>query len=129
MPASIFIARLLGPIIAIVGIALLVKAEHFKVILKQFIHSPVPMYLAGFFGLLGGIAVLLVHNLWMADWRIVITLIGWLTTVRAIVVIFWPQWIAASGNWLLARPRVFMGAGIVDVLLGLFLCDGGYLHG
>ena len=128
MPASIFIARLLGPLIAIVGLALLANAEVFRAVLKEFIHSPALSYLAGFFGLLGGIALILVHNLWVPDWRIVITLLGWLTIVRGVVTVFRPQWISAVGKRLLESRGYFTGAAIVNVLLGLFLCGCGYLN-
>ncbi|RZF25649.1 hypothetical protein EVC45_32025 [Paraburkholderia sp. UYCP14C] len=81
-----------------------------------------------FFGLLGGIALVLVHNLLLHEWRIVITLLGWLTIVRAVVTIFMPQWISAAGKHLLESRCLLIGAGVVDTLLSLFLCGCGYLN-
>lgn len=127
MSASIFIAKLLGPVITIVGVALFAQPEVFRAVLREFIQSPALTYLAGFLGLLGGITVILVHNLWVPDWRIVITLLGWLAVVRAVVTILKPQWISLLGEQLLASPRYFTGAAIADVILGLFLCGCGYL--
>ena len=62
MQTSIFIAKLLGPIFLIVGSALLTKPDAFRVLLQEFIESRVLIYLAGFLGLLGGLALLLTHN-------------------------------------------------------------------
>ena len=128
MPASIFIARLLGPPIAMVGIALLAKPEVYKAILKEFIRSPALIYLAGFFGLLGGLALVLVHNLWVADWRVIITLIGWITIVRGTVTMLWPQWISVIGERLLGYRRLFIGTAVTDVMLGVLLSCYGYLE-
>ena len=69
MTASIFIARLLGPMFLIVSIALLLKRAMFHAILEEFTASRSMLYLAGFFGLLGGIALVLTHNIWVGDWR------------------------------------------------------------
>lgn len=126
MAASLFIAKLLGPLFILVGIALPLKTETFRGILQEFVRSPALLYLAGFFGLLGGLALVLTHNVWVFDWRVIITLIGWLTIVRAVVTIFWPQRIAAIGSAMLDHGGVFVIAGAVDLLLGLVLSYFGY---
>ena len=101
MPASIFIAKLLGPLFILVGIALLSKTEMFQEILREFIESPALVYMAGFFGLLGGLALVLTHNIWVRDWRVIITLIGWATIIRALATVFQPQWmLRRAGSFL-----------------------------
>ena len=127
MATSLFIARLLGPLIAIVSVALLGNPENYRAILNEFIQSPALCYLAGFFGLLGGIALILVHNVWVADWRLVITLIGWVTIVRAVMTIFWPRWIPAIGKQLLESRHVLTGTAVVGLILGAVLSGYGYL--
>ena len=91
MQPSIFVAKLLGPIFVLVGIAILSKPQAFRALSKEFIDSPALMYLAGFLGLLGGLALVLTHNVWLLDWRLIITLIGWASVVRAVVTIFQPR--------------------------------------
>ena len=83
MSSSIFIARLLGPVFLVVGIALLLKRRMFHEILQELIRSQVLLYLAGFLGLLAGLALVLTHNVWVLDWMLIITLIGWMTLARA----------------------------------------------
>jgi hypothetical protein len=126
MPTSIFIAKLLGPIYLIVGIALLLRAPMFRTILQGFIRSPVLLYLAGFLGLLAGLALVLTHNVWAPDWRIIVTLIGWLTIVRAVVTIFQPEWIVALGSKILERQGIFFGAAVMNLVIGLVLSYFGY---
>jgi 1,4-dihydroxy-2-naphthoate octaprenyltransferase len=36
----------------------------------------------GMFALLAGLAIVNVHNLWVSDWRVIITILGWLAIVR-----------------------------------------------
>jgi len=127
MPASIFIAELLGPVFIVGGIALLFKEKMFREILQEFIRSQALLYLAGFFGLLGGLALVLTHNVWVRDWRLIITLIGWLTIVRALVTIFRPQEIVAIGSKILEHRGYFFGAAVINLSIGLALSYFGYL--
>jgi len=126
MQASIFIARLLGPLIVVVAIALFSKPAMFRTMLQEFIGSPIWLYFAGFAGFLAGMAVILTHNVWAADWRVIITLFGWFSVVRALISILQPQWIAAAGNVILQRREIFFAAAAVNLIVGLVLSYFGY---
>jgi len=60
----------------------------FRAILPEFIRSPTLLYLAGFLRLFGGLALVLTHNIWVLDWRLIIALVGWVNIVRVVVTIF-----------------------------------------
>ncbi|MGP0057959.1 MAG: hypothetical protein ACLPID_01525 [Beijerinckiaceae bacterium] len=126
MQTSIFIAKLLGPVFVLVGIALLFRPQAFRVLLQEFIASHVLIYLAGVLGLLGGLALVLTHNVWLLDWRLIVTLIGWLTLVRSVVTIFQPQLIVSAGSKLLEHREIFVGASAIDLVIGLALSYFGY---
>jgi hypothetical protein len=126
MQASIFIARLLGAMFVVVGVALLVKPRMFRTILSEFIRGATWLYLAGFIGLLAGMALVLTHNVWAPDWRLIITLIGWVTIVRALISIFQPQWIVAAGTAILEHRGAFVGAAVFNLIIGLVLSYFGY---
>jgi len=127
MSASIFIAELLGPVFVVVGIALMLREQTFRAILQDFIRSSALVYLAGFLGLISGLALVLTHNVWVFDWRVLITLIGWVAIIRAVVTVFAPQWIVALGSKLLDHRRIFLGAGVVDLIMGIVLSYFGYV--
>lgn len=127
MLTSVFIARLLGPIFVVVGAALLCRAQMFRGILQEFIRSAALLYLAGFFGLLAGVALVLTHNVWDLDWRLIITLVGWITIARALISIFQPAWIVTVGTKILDNHGIFIGAAVTNLMLGLFLSYFGYV--
>lgn len=126
MQASIFIARLLGPMFVVVGVAILLHRQRFQTILQEFVHSATWLYFAGFIGLLAGLALLLTHNIWVLDWRVLITLIGWITLVRALITIFQPRWIVAAGSAILGHFGIFVGAAVLNLIIGLVLSYCGY---
>jgi uncharacterized membrane protein len=127
MPTSLFIAKLLGPLYALVGAALMFKRQMFRAIVKDFICSPTLIYLAGFMGLLAGLALILTHNVWALDWRLVITLIGWVAIMRAVVTILLPHYIVFAGSRILERPELLLVGAALNLTIGLTLSYFGYL--
>ena len=126
MPTSIFIAKLLGPVFVLVGLALPLKGQMFRAILQEFIQSAALLYLAGFLGLLGGLALMLMHNVWVLDWRLIITLIGWITVVRATITILQPEWIVMAGTAILRRQSILLSAAVANLIVGMVLSYFGY---
>ncbi|MGA7329963.1 MAG: hypothetical protein WBX25_37140 [Rhodomicrobium sp.] len=123
---SVFIARLLGPVFLTAGFALLLDGKRFREILREFIDSPALLYFAGFLGLLGGLALVLTHNVWLISWRLLITVMGWVTLVRALATMFRPQWIVAAGRVYLEHPAYISGAAVLSWVLGFILSYFGY---
>jgi hypothetical protein len=49
------------------------------------------IFFAGAVLLVSSLAIVQTHNLWVADWRVIITLFGWLGVLGGIVRIFLPE--------------------------------------
>ncbi len=126
MPTSLFIAKLWGPMFLVLGAALLTRPEAFRALLGEFLASGVLMYLAGFLGLLAGLALVLAHNVWALDWRVLITLIGWASIVRALVTIFRPRAIVSIAAGLIEFRGAFVAAAVIDLVIGATLSYFGY---
>jgi hypothetical protein len=127
MSSSIFLARLLGPFLILIGIAVPLRAAMFREILREFLASPVLMYLAGFLGTLGGWTMVLLHNLWVPDWRLLVTVVAWITLVRGLLTLSSPQRFADWSACLLENRGVFYGAALLDLAIGLVLTYFGFV--
>ena len=126
MQASIFIARLLGPMFLVVSVAWLLKPQMFRAVLTQFVGSEVWLYFGGVLGLLAGLALVLTNNVWLLDWRLIITLLGWVMVVRALITIFQPQWMVTVAKSIVAHRGIFIGSAVFNLLIGLVLSYFGY---
>ncbi len=85
MTPSIFIARILGPVLLIIGIGLLLEGETFRAMAGGFVRDQGLIYLTGLLTLAAGLAILNVHHLWTRDWRVLITIFGWLFLIGGIM--------------------------------------------
>jgi len=91
MEISIFFARFLGGFFVIFGLLFIITKQLGKTIEmtenKEFVIS------TGYISLLMGLATVVLHNLWVADWRVVITILGWSTLIKGILKIGFPEFI------------------------------------
>jgi hypothetical protein len=126
MQTSIFIARLLGPVLLVAGIAMLINRKQLDAIIAEVLRSPLLLLLLGIIDFAVGLAIVLAHNLWVADWRLIITLLGWLLMVRGAVRMLASEQAKAIATKLLKDSRVIGGGLAVTIVLGVVLSYFGY---
>jgi hypothetical protein len=128
MQTSIFLAKLIGPILLVAGIAMLVNRKEFDALAQEFLRGRALLVLFGFIDLAVGLAILLTHNVWIADWRLIITLLGWLLFVRGLVRIFLPDQVKAFATKFLRNANAMTTSLAVTAALGLVLSYFGYVR-
>src|SRR5215470_19007765 len=111
MPTSIFLAKLIGPIALAIGIGVLINRDTYRKLAEEFLSSYALIYLAGILAMTAGLAIVLNHNIWALEWRVIITLIGWLATLGGVMRIVFPLCVAAA---------VWIAIGIALCILGYF---------
>src|SRR6516225_10109 len=95
MATSVFLARLLGPLLLAVGAGILINPKAFRTMASEVVRSVTLVYLFGLFDFAAGLAIVLTHNVWVANWRVLITILGWLMLIRGAVRASWrrrPSW-------------------------------------
>jgi len=128
MQRSIFLAKLIGPLLVAIGLGLIFNADTFRAMAAEAVKSHVLIYISGALTLLAGLAVINTHNEWTADWRVVITLLGWLFAISGVLRIVFPRAVESLGDSLVTNPSNgwIIGEGIVFLALGAWLSFMGY---
>ncbi len=89
MDISIFFARFWGSFFIIFGLLFIITKQLGKTIEmtdnKAFVIS------TGYITLLMGLVTVILHNVWVLDWRIAITILGWSTLIKGIGKIGFPE--------------------------------------
>ncbi|MBL7072640.1 MAG: hypothetical protein ISS33_02520 [Candidatus Omnitrophica bacterium] len=94
MQASIFIARIFGLCYLVIGIGFLFNRKAFERVMEDFCRNAALVFYGGLLALISGIAIVLVHNVWVCSWVVMITLIGWIAIIKGIWIIVFPDSIA-----------------------------------
>src|ERR1700737_886045 len=101
MSTSVFIARLIGPVMLVIGLAVLANQSAFRDMAEEFLASRALIFLSGLLIMPVGLAIVLTHNIWAADGRVMITLFGWLNALGGAAPVFAPHYVIQTGRALL----------------------------
>ena len=127
MLASRYLAKLIGPLFLAIGAGMLFNRQIYATMVEQYLSNYALIYLSGLFALTIGLMVVLAHNVWTANWRVIITLFGWVLIVCGTIRIVFPQLVQKYGGGsilhLAALPVI---GGALVLVLGLVLSYFGY---
>lgn len=126
MDRSKFLARLIGPTFVAIALGMLINLSTYESMVTEALHPGILLYLSGLLSLLAGLAIVNLHNTWFTDWRVVITVLGWLMTIGGIVRIVVPQVAIIIGLNIYSGRASMVVAALIIATLGIFLSFKGY---
>ena len=126
MGTSIFIAKILGPILLIVATGITVNRDLFHKALQDFYQKEALMFYNGILALIVSLMIVVSHNIWVADWNIIITIFGWLGIAKGILLIIFPN-IARKIMQFYQKSKLALKIhSIVIFILGIILTSFAY---
>ncbi len=116
MEESIQLAGLIGPILIALSIS-----EALNLHIWEKVQATV-VYLNGLLLLVAGLSIVRVHNVWVMDWTVLVTLVGWLSLLAGLYRMFVPrgQQLEKRGSTYLVLVILF-GIGAVLSYYGYFV--------
>ncbi len=91
METSVFIARIFGLCYLIIGAGFLFNRKNFQRVMEDFCKNAALLFFGGLLALVIGVVLILTHNIWVANWTVIITIIGWLAFIKGIWIIVFPN--------------------------------------
>lgn len=126
MTTAELIAGYAGPLFIVMSAAMLFNRAALLDAIRGLAKSHGLILFAGVMTLLAGLAIVRAHNVWAADWTVIVTLLGWLCIVGGIARIVWPDKIAEFSETVLESETQFTVWAAVAALIGVFLTLKGY---
>jgi uncharacterized protein YjeT (DUF2065 family) len=121
---TLFLARLFGLVYTVVGLGMFASPDHYKKLLKECMGSGLILYYGGVMALLAGYLIVTYHNYWVQDWRVLITLLGWIALIKGFMLLVSPGSLKnCVAFW---QKRMQLGS-IIILALGLFLGYHGFI--
>lgn len=128
MELSFFLSKALGFYFLILGFGMMINVNRFRFILLNIIDDAALLFVTGVYALILGILLVVSHNVWTMDWRVIITLVGWGALLKSTLLVLYPSFIMrVSKKWLLNNPAYYITFFIVFVI-GIYLIYMGYSH-
>ena len=125
--STIVLARIVGPLLAVSGLALSARPGIIPRIIDAFAADPSAALLWGFMALLLGLTVLAFHQRWNGPVEIAITLLGWILILRGVILLLFPEeGIAVARTILNAAPQAIIVIGAVVAAIGGWISFMGF---
>lgn len=124
--APYIIARIVGPFALISGAALFAQTGRMMSVIDSLLMNDGLMTIAGFLSLLTGFGILAFAHSWRGLTEIIVTLLGWFSVARGLLIVFLPGLVHASGAWAINNPVSLPIMGGILALIGLWLCFAGF---
>ena len=129
MDNSILLAKFIGPYIMVIAIGLLFNLKVYQKIIEDFFKNVALIYVTGLITFVAGLAIVILHNLWVLDWRIIITLLGWNVFIKGIWLIVSPDTSAKIAASFAKNNKLVIVSWIIMLVVGIFLTTKGYRIG
>ena len=127
-PRTVFLSKLIGLYCLIFALAMVLNRAALMDELTALAGNSPVMLVVGVFTLFAGLAMVLGHNAWRGGGvTIVVTVIGWLTLLKALLILFVPP--NVESRFLLelqhSEPLFYFRLALT-FLLGIYLTVGGF---
>ncbi len=127
MDISIFLAKALGLYFFILAIVMFINAQRVRTMMNEIASTPF-MFVTGLMSLIIGILLVLSHNIWAADWKVIITIIGWLALIKGIVRLIFPEYVFSLIKKFVNNITIYYISNLIMLLLGIYLSYVGFIH-
>ena len=91
MELSLLVAKIIAIVYISSGIAVIIGQLNFEKITESLDASPALTLIAGFIGIIIGFVLVEYHNIWVANWTVLITIISWLFLIGGLVIVVLPK--------------------------------------
>lgn len=118
METELFLAKAWGLFLVLGSLPILFRPKIFRDLIEEF--TPAFIYLSGLFSLIVGILSLLTYSNWSTDWKIIITVLGWMALLKGIIRMTFP-------NFVISKTRSLKDKRWPLILVALFIVLGVYL--
>jgi len=125
METSIFLAKVIGLFGAISTIAIIIRYRLHLAIEEDAVKSPTLVVLSGFIFLMLGIILTVGHQVWAPDWRIVITILGWMVLAKGIMRTLFPETVKKMIERKKSDKRFFLGE-VFAFFISIYLMYHGF---
>jgi hypothetical protein len=125
-PRTRMFARVLGPFVAILGIAVVARPSEMRYLVSDFESNSVWVWVTGAFVLLIGLVIIALHPYWRGAAAIMVSLLGWMITLRGLLLLVFPASFVKAANATIGLAPLWIGVSIGLAVVGLYLTYVGW---
>ena len=123
MELSIFIAKIIAVTYIAISLGQLFSGMTYKRMYEDIMKSPGLLVFMGLFAIIVGFLLIEYHNIWVKDWPVLITIIGWLSIIKGFLFMAFPKALKIfepmfTGKFLKVFPYFTLAFGLLFAYFG-----------
>lgn len=127
MQTSLLVARILAIIYLAVGLGMIFNKAYYQKMIHDLCSESPMLYIGGFLAIVAGFLLTTFHNIWVKDWTVLITIIGWLAMIKGIMLLVLPKTTITIIAKSFVKPNLFPLWNGFILLLGLVMGYFGFV--
>lgn len=122
---TIVLAQIMGLYLLIIAIIMIARAGYYRELLTHLKVGSSSVTVGATFGLILGITLVIIHNIWTRESEVLITLIGWFLLVKSVL------WLSFPECMMNCTQKMYSGWGyylvaIIAGIIGIILIAHGF---
>jgi len=126
MDVSIFIAKIIGPLFLVVAVGIMLNRAFYQRVMEDYSKNAAVIFFTGVAPLVFGIAIVILHNVWAANWPVIITIFGWGGIIKGTWLIVFPNTVARFMKVYEQNKTLLVVHLVIAIFFGAILTVFGY---
>lgn len=127
MELSILIARITAVIYLSAAAGALINRDQYRRVAVDMFKNAALTYLMGFTAAIVGMIIVNYHNIWVGNWTVLITILGWLALIKGVLIIAVPKLVERFSRMIFSG-RLLQWFPYIAALLGFLFGYLGFVH-
>lgn len=126
MELTLFLTQVIGIYLVLIGLICIVKRKMMMQAMGDVVTNKSLLYVIAIIELIAGISLVISHNVWVWNYAVIVTIVGWLMLIEALA------YMALPYSWVKKIFRMFntkgwyVGGGLAAVILGAYMVAIGF---
>jgi len=126
MMVTMILAKFFGLYYLAVGFSFFYNPKHLSKLYQSIKKEPSMQFLGGILALFVGAFVVSIHNIWIPNWPVILTIIGWMSLIKGFGFLALPNFIDNFSFMMKRSDGFYRSVGLIVFLLGVFLLFKGW---
>ncbi|MBA2656197.1 MAG: hypothetical protein H0U70_04345 [Tatlockia sp.] len=124
---SLFLAQALGLYLLIVAIVMLSRAGYYRNMLANIKIGSPAIVIGAIVGLIVSIPLVLLHNIWVWESEVLITLVAWFLLIKSVLWLSLPEFMIKLTRRMYSGWGYYVAIAFVGIIAILLITHGFYL--
>lgn len=127
--SSVMLAQVMGPLFLVIGLGVLFNRSSFNQMITEMLggKQQLTLFVTGTLTTLLGLLVVIGHNVWVWNWNVIITILGWATLIKGVVLVLFPTISNPVAKFYQGKNSLITGVAVVSIIFSLVLCYYGFM--